>query len=133
MKKPVSSFSSICFPESSDNLTQPWEVAPEARSALLEKYHRELEKCSPRDTWVADAHQKSAPYPILGNEAHQRQLADLSEALVLAITDIVQRWWSDVHARFPERMPIDPLEEKLLRVSLDLQHECDRCLLITAT
>ncbi|KAH1819186.1 hypothetical protein KXX35_002341 [Aspergillus fumigatus] len=115
MKKPVSSFSSICFPESSDNLTQPWEVAPEARSALLEKYHRELEKCSPRDTWVADAHQKSAPYPILGNEAHQRQLADLSEALVLAITNIVQRWWSDVHARFPERMPIDPLEEKLLR------------------
>lgn len=55
--------------------------------------HRELDKCSPRETWAGDAHQKSAPYPIDGNVAHQRHLADLSEPLVLAITDIVRRWW----------------------------------------
>ncbi|KAJ5212483.1 uncharacterized protein N7498_004129 [Penicillium cinerascens] len=115
MKKPVDSFSSICFPENSDYFYHPGEVDPETRSALLEQYHRELEKCSPRETWAGDAHQKSAPYPILGSVGHQRQLADLSEALVLAITDIVQRWWSDVDARFPERMPIDPVEEKLLQ------------------
>lgn len=123
MKKPVSNFSSICFPKSRENLSKPEEVDPETRSALREQYHRELEKCSPRETWVGDAHQKSSPYPILGNVAHQRQLADLSEALVLAVTDIVQRWWSDVDARFPERMPIDPVEEKVLQVSLIIQNE----------
>lgn len=87
------------------------------RSALLATYHQELEKCSPQETWAGDLHLRSAPYPILGNVAHQHQAAELSEALVLAITNVVQRWWSDVDARFPERMPVDPMEERLLQVS----------------
>ncbi|KAJ5773681.1 hypothetical protein N7457_008577 [Penicillium paradoxum] len=115
MKKPVNQFSSICFPQSGEKFSSPADICPETRSALLEKYHAELEKCSPRETWAGDAHQKSVPYPVLGNEAHQRQLAELSEALVLAITDIVERWWSDEKACFPERMPLEPVEERLLQ------------------
>jgi hypothetical protein len=119
MKKPMNRFHSICFPPNDGHFSHPAEIDPEARSALLKKYHHELEKCSPRETWVGDAHQKSAPYPILGNEDHQRQLAELSQALVLAITDIVERWWSDAGAGFPKRMPIEPVEEQLLQVSLN--------------
>ncbi|KAI2732198.1 hypothetical protein CBS147332_1337 [Penicillium roqueforti] len=115
MKKPVNHFSSICFPQSGENFFHPADIDPETRSALLEKYHLELEKCSRRETWAGDAHHKSVPYPVLGNEAHQRQLSELSEALVLAITDIVERWWSDVEARFPKRMPVEPVEENLLQ------------------
>jgi hypothetical protein len=122
MKKPMNHFRSVCFPPNDGHFPHPAEITPEARSALLEKYHHELEECSPRETWIGDAHQKSAPYPILGSEAHQRQLTELSQALVLAITDIVERWCSDVEARFPERMPIEPVEEQLLQVSRNLYH-----------
>ncbi|KAL4925440.1 uncharacterized protein BDV17DRAFT_185170 [Aspergillus undulatus] len=120
MKRQTNRLSSICFPQSVDHFSQPADIDPETRSPLLERYHLELEKCSPRETWAGDAHQKSVPYPVLVTEAHQRQLAELSEALVLAITDIVERWWSDDEARFPERMQLEPAEEKLLRVSLTL-------------
>lgn len=117
MKKPAGSFRSICFSESSHLFCHPGDVDPATRSTLLATYHQELEKCSPQETWDGDLHLSSTPYPILGHVAHQRQAAQLSEALVLAITDIVQRWWSDADAHFPERMPIDPMEEKLLQVS----------------
>ncbi|CAG8242182.1 unnamed protein product [Penicillium salamii] len=115
MRIEVNHFKSICFPQSTENFFHPAEIDPQIRSALLEKYHHELEQCSPRETWVGDAHQKSTPYPILGSEVHQIQLQDLSEALVIAITDIVERWWVDTSARFPERMPIEPMEERLLQ------------------
>lgn len=117
MRIEVNHFKSICFPQSTENFFHPAEIDPQIRSALLEKYHHELEQCSPRETWVGDAHQKSTPYPILGSEVHQIQLQDLSEALVIAITDIVERWWVDTSARFPERMPIEPMEERLLQVN----------------
>lgn len=122
MKKPLNHFRSICFPEEKDLLNHPGDVGKDTRTAFLDEYHRELEKCSPRETWAGDAHLRAVPYPVLCNKAHQRQLAELSEALVLAVTDIVERWWSDSEARFPERMPLQPVEEKLLRVSPGLEY-----------
>ncbi|KAJ5144998.1 hypothetical protein N7448_002390 [Penicillium atrosanguineum] len=90
MKKPMNRFHSVCFPPNGRDLSHPADIDAEARSALLKKYHHELEKCSPRRP-------------------------ELGQALVLAVTDIVERWWSDVGARFPERMPIEPVEEQLLQ------------------
>jgi hypothetical protein len=40
----------------------------------------------------------------------------LHEALVEALKNIVPRWFSDVEARFPERMPLEKDEEELLKV-----------------
>ncbi|KAK2591280.1 hypothetical protein QQS21_011032 [Conoideocrella luteorostrata] len=48
-------------------------------------------------------------------EQHQQQLAELHEALTIAVTDIVRRWWTDNTARYPERMPLDSQEEELLQ------------------
>ncbi|KAI3001679.1 hypothetical protein CBS147346_6302 [Aspergillus niger] len=64
------------------------------------------------------------PAEILGSErqdvlvssGHQRQWKELNNALVSAITDIVERWWTNSVSRFPERMPLKPAEEDLLRV-----------------
>lgn len=50
--------------------------------------------------------------------SHQEQGRKLHEALGLAIEDIIERWWTDEEARFPQRMPLEPQEEDLLRVSL---------------
>ncbi|KAJ9301140.1 hypothetical protein DTO271G3_1275 [Paecilomyces variotii] len=115
MKKQICHFHSICIPQTSEDLDHPADVESQERLNLVDQYHSELLKISPRETWSGDAHLKSVPYPILGTEIHQQQLSTLSDALVLAITDIVERWWTDSAACFPERMPIEPVEEELLR------------------
>ena len=50
-------------------------------------------------------------------DRHDRNLQELNEALVLAITNIVERWWTDIDAKLPQRMPLAPQEEDLLRVN----------------
>ena len=53
----------------------------------------------------------------------QKQLDDLEEfhkLLNSAVTNIVERWWTDQEARFPERVPIERLEEGILRVGSDV-------------
>lgn len=78
-----------------------------------------LQRC-PAHLWPGRAYETACPRPILINKTHQRLLEDLHEALVIAITDIVERWWIDDDARFPERMPLEKQEEDVLRVSLIL-------------
>ncbi|KPM41729.1 hypothetical protein AK830_g4830 [Neonectria ditissima] len=73
-----------------------------------------LAKC-PAHLWHNDSYRAACPRPILIDTCHQQQLEELHEALTAAITDIVQRWWTDRDARFPERMPLEREEEKLLQ------------------
>lgn len=47
---------------------------------------------------------------------HHNQLVLFHESIVIAIADIVKRWFSDKEARFPERMPLLKDEEELLQV-----------------
>lgn len=68
------------------------------------------------ETWHKGSYTHGCPRPILITKHHQRQLEELHEALTLAITDIVQRWWTDDTARFPQRMPLPTQEEELLQV-----------------
>ncbi|KAJ6134841.1 hypothetical protein N7512_000001, partial [Penicillium capsulatum] len=95
-------------------INSPSDVDPIARECLEDALHTSLVKVCPADTWTG-CHLSSSPYPIMMQSHHQSQLQKLNEILVKAITDIVSRWWSDESARFPERMPLQPLEEKLLR------------------
>jgi hypothetical protein len=74
-------------------------------------------KLCPANLWHNGSYASGCPRPVLVGEHHQQQMQDLHEALTAAITDIVQRWWSDTEARFPERMPLEAREEELLRVS----------------
>ncbi|KAI0538237.1 hypothetical protein GGR58DRAFT_513208 [Xylaria digitata] len=73
-----------------------------------------LLKC-PAHLWPKGSYRAVCPHPILITEDHWRQAMELSEALTTAITDIVDRWWSDPQARFFERMPLKREEEDLLR------------------
>jgi hypothetical protein len=70
----------------------------------------------PRETWPKDSYLAGCPHPILMTDRHNRSLQELHEALVLAITNIVERWWTDIDAKLPQRMPLEPQEEDLLRV-----------------
>jgi hypothetical protein len=66
--------------------------------------------------WFKDSYKAVCPRPILIGEHHQKQMEVLHESLTAALVDIAQRWFSDEEARFPERMPVEPEEEDLLRV-----------------
>jgi hypothetical protein len=72
--------------------------------------------CPPR-LWPHASYNNSCPRPILVNLRHEVMLRELNTALTLSLTDIVDRWWSDKAAKFPQRMPLEPIEEGLLKVS----------------
>ncbi|KAE8380411.1 hypothetical protein BDV26DRAFT_302844 [Aspergillus bertholletiae] len=74
-----------------------------------------LLRLCPAKTWYKNSQSTCCPRPVLITQEHQQQLSELHTALVLAITDIVERWWSDSEAKFPERMPLERKEEDLLR------------------
>lgn len=73
---------------------------------------------STADSWHKSALTAFVPRPILVSSEHKRRINELNDALVSAITDIVERWWTDTEARFPDRMPLETAEEDLLRVCL---------------
>ncbi|KAB8237914.1 uncharacterized protein BDW43DRAFT_321106 [Aspergillus alliaceus] len=80
-----------------------------------EAIQESLTRLCSANSWHKSSRAACSPRPVLVSAEHQRQWRELHEALVLAITDIVERWWADPAARFAERMPLEPEEEELLR------------------
>lgn len=60
------------------------------------------------------------PHPLLISDRFLADLRLFHEALAIALTNIVQRWFTDKEAAFPTRMPLEPHEEDLLLVLLFL-------------
>lgn len=67
--------------------------------------------------WPEYTYKKGSPFPILMNKIQMDRVEALHNLLAKAITNIVERWWSDVAAKFPQRMPLTPCEEDILQVS----------------
>ncbi|KAE8349285.1 hypothetical protein BDV28DRAFT_163716 [Aspergillus coremiiformis] len=79
------------------------------------KVQASLLRFCPAHLWYKGSNETSCPRPILVTNQHLEQLERLHRALTLAVTDIVNRWWIDGDARFPERMPLPKEEEDLLQ------------------
>ncbi|RSL83203.1 hypothetical protein CEP51_004630 [Fusarium floridanum] len=99
------------------------KVETSAYSLEEAKLQDNLLKLCPANLWPHGSYTSGCPRPILVGKHHQQQMQDLHEALTIAITDIVQRWWTDRDARFPERMPLEKEEEEILRW-VDSQVSC---------
>ncbi|ATY60901.1 taurine catabolism dioxygenase [Cordyceps militaris] len=108
--------SSRCAASADDGTTAQEQHA--AHEALL------LARCPP-STWPHGSCRASCPRPILVTAEHGRQLAALHGALAAALNDIVPRWWRDVEAAFPQRMPLADDEGHLLQW-LDEQQQLGR-------
>ncbi|KGO76100.1 hypothetical protein PITC_006430 [Penicillium italicum] len=80
----------VCLPDAADFSSMPSE-GPDAD--ISEKA---------RNVYVSRLKEWSSSWPA-------------GSALRLAIEDIIQRWWTDEEAQFPQRMPLEPGEEDLLR------------------
>ena len=76
-----------------------------------------------RQTWVRELptadlsiiRPRVSPHVIAIPESKLAQFERLHSILARALQDIVERWFADKDARFPERMPVEPREEKILR------------------
>ncbi|KAF4959108.1 hypothetical protein FGADI_1986 [Fusarium gaditjirri] len=79
------------------------------------RFQERLLNLCPANLWPKASYTTGCPRPVLVGRHHQEQLKGLHEALTVAITDVVQRWWSDENARFPGRMPLENKEEELLQ------------------
>lgn len=117
MKRPISErLQLVSLPECGGFLPTPAEgLDPNLRIGDRQKYIASLNKES--SFWPAGCVEASCPHPLLITDNHQETFEKLVEALDLAIQDIVERWWTDEEAGFPLRMPLEPREESLLRVS----------------
>jgi hypothetical protein len=93
---------------------QNFDVASFSREEA--RFQESLLKLCPANLWPKASYTTGCPRPVLVGRHHQQQLKDLHGALTAAISDVVQRWWSDRDARFPERMPLEAKEEELLQV-----------------
>ncbi|RAL03488.1 uncharacterized protein BO80DRAFT_488477 [Aspergillus ibericus CBS 121593] len=121
-KSQLRSIGVIPSTEGSVEITAPSAVGSEARQRLQDALHSSLLQACPADSWPDKLYLSQCPYPILVDREHLARLATLNKVLVTALDDIVTRWWTDSSANFPARMPLQPVEEKLLQWLNDIQH-----------
>ncbi|KAJ7343928.1 hypothetical protein DFH08DRAFT_871481 [Mycena albidolilacea] len=96
-------------------LTHPSEANISLRRKEKIPLEASLKASCRRSTWPKDSHLACTPHPILIDPQHDAAVRAIHEALVLAITSIVERWWTDTKANFSHRMPLEPQEEALLQ------------------
>ena len=96
------------------------KTSEESRAVDLKEMQASLLSSAP--VWPFDTYRQSSPYPILVTKQQICNLEALHICLSIAITDIVERWWTDKEARYWERMPIEGHEEDLLRVRAEVSH-----------
>ena len=66
--------------------------------------------------WPYDLHLRACPYPMIVPRSRLLDIEILHRILSAAVTNIVERWWTDEKARFPKRMPLESYEEDILLV-----------------
>ncbi|KAJ5608759.1 hypothetical protein N7528_009326 [Penicillium herquei] len=104
----------VYFPDGVDfSFVSSEEPDADTVTKVRATYIARLKACS--SSWPAGSLDASCPHPVLITERHHEELSELHCALNLAIENIIERWWSDEKAQFPQRMPLEPGEEDLLR------------------
>ncbi|KAJ5360230.1 hypothetical protein N7517_009421 [Penicillium concentricum] len=89
------------------NFVFPAHAEKTTRQQEREVNIKSLEEPCPRLGWPHDAHLQSCPHPMRMNAQHTDELRELHKALVLAINNIIERWWKDKDAEFSRRMPLE--------------------------
>lgn len=86
----------------------------EGFSKELDQFRDNLTKSCPQ--WPPAYNISASPLPLVIPESLVNHLDGLGNTLCRAVTSIVERWWTDQTASFPQRMPLLPHQEQVLRV-----------------
>lgn len=67
-------------------------------------------------------HQRMSPFNICITQPFARTLESIHRLLDRALVDIVERWFTDIEADFPSRMPLESHEEDVIRWISNQEH-----------
>lgn len=65
--------------------------------------------------WMSTFPLRFSPFHICISRPFASRVRGIHKLLRKALIDIVERWYSDAEAKFPNRMPLEPHEEELLQ------------------
>ncbi|KIM94579.1 hypothetical protein OIDMADRAFT_135699 [Oidiodendron maius Zn] len=104
-------FQQICVSATSneDNPVTTVEADAEKRQQDREALHSVVALYGKQHKFPLCAH------PMLVTRRFIQEIKDFNEVLVIAIGNIVERWWEDTEAAFPSRMPLERHEETVLQ------------------
>lgn len=67
-------------------------------------------------------HQRMSPFNICITQQFADTLESVHRLLDRALVDVVERWFTDIEADFPSRMPLETHEEEVLRLISSHEH-----------
>lgn len=110
----------ICLSASKKDgtLVSAADASYEDRKCAAEAFHSTISQYTEGDTHLPYDLRFLSPHPILITDQFLANLRQFHEALAIALSNIVQRWFTDKEADFPTRMPIKPHEEEVLQVTI---------------
>ena len=94
----------------------PQQIDQATRAQERKTYQASLESSAQTERSSLVSSYSFSPHPLLLSQQQLLQLKQFNEALSIAITNIVERWWTDKQAGLPLRMPLGPREDSLLQV-----------------
>lgn len=98
------------------------DASYEDRKGAAEAFHSTISQYTEGNTHLPYDLRFLSPHPILITDQFLANLKQFHEALAIALSNIVQRWFTDKEADFPTRMPIEPHEEEVLQVHYHSHH-----------
>ncbi|KAK7404147.1 hypothetical protein QQX98_010051 [Neonectria punicea] len=106
---------SLAATKSADVPISPDQVDPKTRTMESEAIQEALGRNVAPYGQLPGAARRLNPHPAVLPMKFVENLERFHEALALALDDIINRWWTDEEADFPNRMPLEPRVETLLR------------------
>jgi hypothetical protein len=85
------------------------------RAKELETFRKHVQADAKGTELAFGIQSRFSPHAVAVSDDLFSRLTQLHVLLGRVFVDIVDRWFTDEKARFPERMPLDPSEESLLR------------------
>ncbi|EXU99069.1 hypothetical protein X797_007792 [Metarhizium robertsii] len=98
-----------------ERLAPPEKVDAQVRAADRDLMQQNLLKSTSPYGKLPGVSRQLNPYPAVLPVQFVQNVQRFHEALAAALDNLVERWWKDVDANLPGRMPLEPRVEKLLR------------------
>jgi hypothetical protein len=93
----------------------PEQIHPETRLRQHEALQERLAESVRPYGAIPGPAKRLNPHPVLLPRQFMKELETFNEALAIAVSNIIERWWIDKDADLPSRMPLEPHVEELLQ------------------
>lgn len=107
---------SLAATKESENPVAPGQASMKIRVSEKDRLDSAFAKFEGKYGGLPGCSKRLSPHPLLLPKKFVQDLQKFHEALSIALDNLVDRWWIDIDAALPDRMPIDSRAEGLLKV-----------------